>query len=136
MMIGDVPTARPYTATHRLRLSATALQLLGNLGSVRHNLENLGKEDIVRQLDRYLVFLQEKFTHELDFLLFASAALGWVYRTLPDQERFPVLRNCRPADRPSSRHAYAPKAEVQYFCEVIEPLILALQQRGHCYEVR
>lgn len=126
MTIGDVPTARPYTTTYRLRPSVTALQLLINLGSVQRNLEALGKKAMVEQLDRYLVYLQERCTRELEFIEYVTAALGWVYHMVPDQERFQVFCDYRPADRPSSRHAYAPKAEVHYFCEVIEPLILAL----------
>lgn len=107
--------------------STTALQLLGNIGLVRGNLEALGRDGIVQELDRYLVFLKEGCANELEFIDYATAALGWVYRTLADQERRRVFRDYRSADRPTFRHGYAPKAEVEYFCETIEPRILVLQ---------
>lgn len=109
--------------------STTALQLLGNIGAVRDNLEALGKDTMVQELDRYLVFLKERCTNELEFIDYATAALGWVCRMLPDRERVQVFWEYRPADRSSNRNSYVPKAEVEYFCETIEPLILALQRR-------
>ncbi len=118
------------TVADRLPLyvaSTTALQLLGNIGSARDKLESLGRDDMVQELDRYLVFLREGCANELEFIDYATAALGWVYRTLSDPERSRVFRDYRSADRPTFRHGYVPKAEVEYFRETIEPRILALQ---------
>jgi hypothetical protein len=124
------------TRSRQFTPSATALQLLRNLGSVQDNLKSLGKDTMVQEVDTYLTYLQEKCTHELEFIDYATAALGWVYRILSDWERLQVFRHYRPAARPSAQHAYAPKAEVQYFCKTIEPGILALQGRDHRHEVK
>jgi len=106
--------------------SGTGLQLLRNLGSVRDELVRLGNERLVRDVDQYLAYLQQECAEEVAFVDYVTGALGHVYEQLSHEERRRVFQNYQPAFRSSPLHAYAPKGEVQFFCQMVEPGILSL----------
>jgi len=108
--------------------SVTSLQLLGNLAVIRDALQRLGKVGVVCRLDRYIDQLQAGCADDLKFIDYATAAIHWVYRVLAEEERALVFRGYWGAGGGCAGCAYAPKAEVEFFCAEIEPEILGLAE--------
>jgi len=124
----DAQLAYPQTT---FTPSVTSLQLLRNLGSIRDNLQEVGKVNVVRQLDRYIHYLQARCANDLEFIDYTTAAIQRVYQVLTPQERLQVFRDYRVAERFGLQRSYGPKAEIEYFCQQIEPEILALRRKDH-----
>ena len=106
--------------------SANSLQLLRNLGVIRDSLQRLGKLDVIRQLDKYIDYLQTQCASDLEFIDCATAAIHWVYQVLTPGERRRAFCEYRMIDRHGLQHGCGPKAEVEHFCQKIEPKILAV----------
>ncbi len=124
MVIQPVVEAPPATFTP----SVPALQLLSTLSVMRDNLEQLGKADVICRLDRYIDHLQAGSADDVEFIDYATAAIHWVYRVLTEEERAMVFRGYCGAGGGCAGCAYAPKAEVEYFCRRVEPRVLSISR--------
>jgi hypothetical protein len=109
--------------------SVTSLRLLGNLCLIRDNLQQLGKADAVCHLDRYIDQVQVSFANPVTFIDYGTAAVHWVYRVLAEDERAFVFRGYCAIGGDCAGCPYALKAEVDFFCQTIEPRILEI---GYC----
>lgn len=113
--------------------SVTSLQLLGNLCLVRNNLQKLGKTEVIAHLDRYIDQLLANSADPVTFIDYATAAVHWVYRVLAPDERMVIFQGYCAISDGCACCPYAPKAEVAFFYQVIEPRIAEVS--GLCREL-
>lgn len=100
------------------------LGLLNNLIEVRHQLATLGWDKTVTWLDGWLDQLVWSGGGDWDMLDLLTAVLGRLYYQTPAHQRAVVFQDYRTIRPYLPKTLSALRAEVRYFCETVEPLIL------------
>lgn len=106
--------------------SVTELQLLSNIGRIKSKAEKAGLPNVVEIIDRYYPPTTILVEPVIDSIARLTACITDAFDLTPKEMRKTVFAEYTKAEEYGEGMGYAPKTEVETFCEKIEPGILAV----------